>query len=76
MKILVTVICTAFLFCSCECDSPDETATETDAKIITADTTSTDTLETEKRSVPAFPKDDEGTKKMDEIVNRAKKQKL
>lgn len=38
MKILFTLICSAFLFCFCECDSRDKTATETDGKIIAADT--------------------------------------
>jgi hypothetical protein len=51
--------------------------TEGSVKHIEADTISKDTLKIEKRNVPTFPNnEDEEMETMDEIVNRAKNQKL
>ena len=77
MKNLGLFICTLVVFFACGGSSSNEVVTEGSVKQIEADTISEDTLTIEKGSVPTFPNnEDEGMETMDEIVNRAKNQKL
>ena len=77
MKNLVLLICTLVVFSACGGSSSNEVVTETSVKQIEADTISKDTLKIEKRNVPTFPNnEDEEMETMDQIVNRAKNQKL
>ena len=77
MKKIGLFICTLVVFCACGGSSSNEVVTEGSVKQIEADTISKDTLKIEKRNVPTFPNnEDEEMETMDEIVNRAKNQKL
>ena len=77
MKNLCLFICTLVVFSACGGSSSNEVVTEGNVKHIEADTISKDTLKIEKRNVPTFPNnEDEEMETMDEIVNRAKNQKL
>jgi hypothetical protein len=77
MKNLGLFICTLVVFSACGASSSNEVVTEGSVKHIEADTISKDTLKIEKRNVPTFPNnEDEEMETMDEIVNRAKNQKL
>ena len=77
MKNLGLLICTLVVFSACGGSSSNEVVTEGNVKQIEADTISKDTLKIEKRNVPTFPNnEDEEMETMDEIVNRAKNQKL
>ena len=77
MKNLGLFICTLVVFSACGGSSSNEVLTEGNVKHIEADTISKDTLKIEKRNVPTFPNnEDEEMETMDEIVNRAKNQKL
>jgi len=65
------------VFSACGGSSSNEEVTEGNVKQIKADTISKDTLKIEKRNVQTFPNnEDEEMETMDEIVNRAKNQKL
>lgn len=77
MKNLGLFICTLVVFSACGGSSSNEVLTEGNVKHIEADTISKDTLTIEKGSVPTFPNNEEKEMEtMDEIVNRAKNQKL
>ena len=77
MKNLGLFICTLVVFSACGGSSSNEVVREGSVKQIEADTISKDTLKIEKRNVPTFPNnEDEEVETMDEIVNRAKNQKL
>lgn len=77
MKNFGLIICTLVVFSACGASSSNEVVTEGSVKHIEADTISKDTLKIEKRNVPTFPNnEDEEMETMDEIVNRAKNQKL
>jgi hypothetical protein len=75
-KNLGLLIFSLFILSACGSGSSHQEVTEGSVKEIKADTTSKDTLKIEKSKAPNLPKDNEGTEKMDEIINRAKNQKL
>jgi len=77
MKNFGLFICTLVVFSACGGSSSNEVVTEGSVKQIEADTVSKDTLNIEKRNAPTFPNnEDEDMEAMDEIVDRAKSQKL
>jgi hypothetical protein len=77
MKNFGLLICILVVFSACGGSSSNELVTEGSVKQIEADTIAKDTLKIEKRNVPTFPNnEDEEMETMDEIVNRAKNQKL
>lgn len=76
MKTLALMISSLFLLCACGTNASNQTISNGETVEVKADTTSQDTLKIEKRKVPKFPKDDDGMEKMDEVVNRAKEQRL
>lgn len=77
MKNFGLLICTLVVFSACGGSSSNEVVTEGSVKQIEADTVSKDTLKIEKGSVPTVSNnEDKEMETMDEIVNRAKNQKL
>jgi len=76
MKNLCLFVFSLFILFACGSGSSNQEITQGSVKEIKEDTTSKDTLKIENRHAPNFPKDEEGTEKMDEIVNRAKNQSL